>query len=385
MKLFYGVSRKLALLPLATFSLGWLIYLVGFLLLTVSDDEDRYDNISNRTTSFNHISHYLAAGSGPILVVVSISHAALPGLLGSLLGLLSAIMGVLYVSSVGYALYTSALVVYTSFHKDDLDFEDFELNGDINNRDVLMLLGGLSSCISWTAVLMLWNFFVSNWEVNDSRTLLRDDDHVEGSLRRGNRNSKRAVPFAGVARKLAVVLLVAMVGSWCVFVLGIDMKDTTCSLIYSSYSEPALSFAVWAVSTVGVLLVISAVMHAGTTRDASTVMGVFTSLLSSLFVVCMGHVTFGLGISLYDSCSEDFCSMASIHRYELYQLFGGLGTLVCWACVCALWPFYSKAPSAAGSRRWQADDVFVQSEERIPLLHDHHSKREQHKPSNIEL
>lgn len=363
MQLFRGWWRRLVLIPLSTLLLGWLVYVVGFTLLMVRGDA------SSHHPRMDYLPHYIAVAAPPCLVVLAGFHATLFGLASSILGLFAAVLSVACFSGVGYVLYTCAFILY--------GYLDFGKDKGRDMKYILMFTGTLLSTLSWLAVMVMWNYFPYKlpWGTVHSFDDVVDED--------GNMTPppppipKDPPPFAGVARKVAMVVLMLEAASWCVLITGIDDQVHWNSSItyYHTSEEPVLSFGTWVVCIVGVLLVLSAVLHAAANGSASALMGIMTSVLSILYVTCLGHLVFSVSIDIYHRCRDGRqCTVSTIPNSHLYQLFGGVASGVLWAGVLALWPFYFKpVENSRGLHRsvQQQREYYFQNRnyERMPLLY----------------
>lgn len=358
MQLFRGWWRKLAFLPLSTLLLGWLVYLVGFILLMVRGDASSHPRM-------DYLPHYIAVAAPPVLVVLAGFHAALFGLASSILGFFAAILSVVCFSGVGYVLYTCGITLY--------DYLDFSEGEGRDLKSILMFSGTLLCALSWLVVMVMWNYFPYKlpWGTVHSFDDVVDE---EGSMTPPPPPVPKDPPlFAGVARKVAMVFLVLEAASWCVLITGIDNQvHWNSSAMYYTYEEPRLSFGTWVVCVVGILLVLSAVLHAAANGNASALMGIMTSMLSVFYVTCLGHLVFSVSIDIYHRCRDgQECAIPSSH---LYQLFGGVASVILWACVLALWPFYFRpVENLHGLRRsiQQQRQYYFQNRnyERMPLLY----------------
>lgn len=361
MLLLHGPWRKLVFLPLGTLVLGWLVYAVGFTLHTIH---------TSSSSRFEHIPYYITTATPPLLVVIASLHAALFGAMSSILGTVAAILSVVCFSFVGYVLYTSALTLYSNLH---LHFMFTEEDG-LDAESILMFVGTLVTILSWSLVLMLWNCFPYQqpWTDNQSSDYIVDEN---GGTETPPLLPKNPPPFAGVARKLAALVLLLKAASWCVLVTGVNAQTRANSSAYIYYDDDELinlPFGTWMVSVLGVLLLLSATLHVAANGTASVLMGVYTSLLSMLYLTCIGHLVVSLGIRVHHRCvgeGGENCSISTFPRYELYQLCGGLGTCVFWAIVLSLWPFYFKlAGNARDIQRHMQQRYYSQGQELIVNL-----------------
>ena len=329
MLLFHGVCRKVALLPLSTLLLGWLVYLVGFALFMVKDDV-------SSVSRFDLLPHYIVTAALLPLVILAALHAALFGTPSAVLGLLTAVLSVVGFSSAGFVLYVCAVSLYNHLH--------FSKGGSLDTHCLLMFVGTLLSSLSWMCVLMMWNYFTYKPQRSAALTLdnIVDED---GTLNSSPPSSRTPPLFMGIARKVGVVFLLLNAACWCVFVTGVDkqvqINSTAHGLPELGAVGLGLPFDTWSASVIGILLVLSALLHAGANGKASALMGVMASILSMLYLVCMGHIVFTISIDMHARCAVfGACSPSDVPSHELYQWCGGVGGCVSWAWVLALWPFY---------------------------------------------
>ncbi len=371
MKFFAGRYRKLTLLPLTFLLLGWLIYLVGFILLMVNIEYEFFNSSSE--TNFNHAPYFVAVICGPLLFAASLLHVGSSGLVSSLLGGVVALLSVLSTTGTGYVLYSSSLNIYNAIN--------FGLT--FHFKCLLMFAGTLMVTISWTVVLILSNFFTYERPLNifeESNDYVVDED--------GNIGSPPSAPdnlslFTGMARKIVLIFLFLFMASWALFIIGteeMNMERNGSTIFNASEDdtiESTLTFSTWTVSTISFLLVLCACIHAGSSQATGTIMGVITSLLSMLYLTCINYLLYQLAIEIHTRCEDEaICSFQSIPKDELYQIIGGSGTCAFWACVLAAWPFYyrkNRNTQVLNRRRQRQRDYLLQShedaQERIPILY----------------
>jgi hypothetical protein len=84
---------------------------------------------------------------------------------------------------------------------------------------------------------------------------------------------------------------------------------------------------------------VAAILHAGCTGKASTLMGVISSILNTFFVVGMGSSVTAQGKYLYRTQHDEYPDHDLIHSSCL-MLGGGVVCLIFWTVVLVLWPFY---------------------------------------------
>ncbi len=354
-----GVWRKITFIPLSALVVGWIVYLVGFCLIITSDE-------ASSSSRFDFIAHYISVATPLIVILLASLHAALSGRPSSIFGLLTAPLSVFCFTAVGYVLYTNAIVLYTyAHHRHD--------GAELDAKTVVSFIGCLLMSVSWTLVLISWNCFTYK-----DVTATTDDDYAvdeEGTMDPPPRIPKDPPYFAGVARKLSAVFLVLQLGCWCLFIAGIDIQYSKFSFPEVFFDEVFFTFDVWVVSTIGILLIISAFIHASARGTSSPQMGAFTYILSMLYLLSVGHVIFFLAIVIYHQCvGEDAvdCSITAFPKYQLYELTGAFGTCVFWACVLSLRPFYFKSVESIQDLRIrirQQRRYLFQRGEEIPLFY----------------
>ena len=245
------LSRNCMLPALLVFSVGWVIYTVGFILL-VADVRG-----TKRSSNYDRIPHFLAIASGPFVVLT-----ALPIMFGFVTSLLS----VPCFSGFGYALYDSALPIYNSLHPSRGE-------RDVHMKNVLIFVGSLIAVFSWMLVMMAWSCFTYDRKVTESNDYVVDGEaNFVGPP--PHSRADRNIMFAGIARKLAAVVLLFFAANWCLFLTGLDDEIYSNFTAHAISNEVNLQFNIWTVSVVGLLVILAAAGHAGSYGGASTAMGV---------------------------------------------------------------------------------------------------------------
>ena len=303
--------EKLTLLPLSLFTIGWGLYAAGFAWVLVSWTTDNiianYFDCSSRTDPKLFPFYFTLAG-GPFVVVLGCLHAMAKRSYRIFGALLAAIMSTVYFVSAG------AIAVNIS---DMLVLPDYT-----SHKVVLMLTGILLEGLCWCFVLIL-SMFYEYPHFEEERSYY--------SVRRGTRR-----PFTpGIARVLSIPCVVLSFLGWCVFSAG--LYKSTC------LPECSGSFYLSSVFVITPLLYMAALLHAGCSGGASTVMGVFTSVLNMIYLYLMGSFVTDAAIVLYECNHDPGCGVVDVSLRLL--LGGGVVSLLFWGCVLALWPFYRKHPS----------------------------------------
>ncbi len=372
MACFKGLARKLVVPMLAVFSLGWLLCFVGFMMSVHRKERDTFWYIPD-----------ILASIGPVVVVVEFLHAALPGRISAFLGSISSFVGVFCYMGFGYLVCGSSTDVYYKYvlvsNKNQVTLY----------REVwLTLVGSYLASFAWMYVLIARNCFSYDRVNRGVETIVDDQGHLTDANQSSAIGPRRNIIFAGMARKLAVVVLFLLGASWCLYVAGVIEETRNTNLPANTSVSVPLDFPTWASCVVGLFAIFSAVGHAGAYGGASTAMGVFTAILGMFFIACSSSIGFWIAILLHWSCGHQWnCSIwhSTVPRYMIYQISGTLSMCVFWACLAALWPFYFKETDVVQNsrRNTRVHQQFMRQQvqeydERVPLLQgqedDHRNK-----------
>lgn len=304
-KCLYGWQRKLALVPLGLFMVGWLVFAVGLIWrLIVDTNVDIHDR--DPSDSFNY-PYYVTLVGGPVIYLLGALHAILPGVASAVVWTVVAFTSTVYFASASWVMYDSGLN----------STSDGTGSSPLYNQVTLMFEGTLFSIICWNLVLILTIFYKN------------------ASQRQRNRNRIRKGLFPGMARCLSIPLLALSVAGWCLFVVGYHLMDYSqdSSTVFDERSKPV----VIAVFITGPFLFLASLLHAGFAGESSFVMGVFLATAHKFYVMTMGFVIVHLSHYIMKiGLSKD----VNADSYLYYMLGGALASLFFWTGVHALWPFY---------------------------------------------
>lgn len=346
----YGWQRKLALLFLSLFMLGWLIYSAGFVwkLIKWPDENTQNSTLMPVVTLRNDLlvfPYYVILVGGPFVFLFGLLHTIFPSIASSILGFISALVSNVFFVSVGWVIYYWGLYLKSTVDN----------NLDVDIKAVLMFGGALFSILSWCAVMML-SVSYSYKRKHDSFNYDSLVNHNYDSLSQlQGSNRSRNVPFTPcVARIFSIPFIILSAVGWCVFVAGADKLPKVQS------NTAFLDFSIYGSMVIGPLLFLAALLHAGCLRSASVVMGIFTSVLHTIYIIFMGYIVTEFGRYIYFSCQEyqstisglsPNCSFldSSIDIDIIYVFSGSVGSLFFWSIALALWPFYRQHPSSTDS------------------------------------
>ena len=323
MPIFNGTARKVALLPIIFLLPGWITYVVGFAMLIVILSGE-----SKPLKGPVYYDIYATLVGGPFLCISSVFHAGLPGIASAIVGGLSAALSVFYFLSAGSVMLKAGERIYNATHhnisKDQSSIIAYEC----------MFGGILLLTLCWTIILMLSLCYKTRGRGNESIF------YYSAETERPQR--PWFVGFAGIARKIAIPFVILSFAGWVVFIYGVHLMPMT-----HSYSFP-YDLGYWGAILPALLLYLAALLHAWCSNNVASIMlGIFTSLLSMLFLVCMGQVIHQVGINIF--CRGELTGTAcppeptTIPAWRIWQFSGGLAACVFWACVLILWPFYKNS------------------------------------------
>ena len=324
-----GWQRKLALVPLGFFMVGWLVYSVGFIWTLIGE--------SNPS---NHIlfPYYVTLVGGPVVYLSGSLHAILTGVASAAVGIFVAFVSTSYFASVGWIMYERGLNTTVSYTQVPSD--------DFNSQTSLMFIGVLFAVICWCLLLILAMFYKNQEDENIN--------HGHDCLPRTNRG-KRMQPFTGTARTLSIPLLILSAVGWCIFIFGYYRSSLQVE-VFDESTKPM----VIATFIIAPLLYLTSLLHTGCSGKASTV-GVLTAVLHVLYVVSVGFVI--THVSLYViSCESKQESGNCMEHYLSYMLIGGVVSLFFWTSVHALKQFYKEFNDTDGVRQRGLNDLNVPPE-----------------------
>ena len=324
MSVLYGWQRKVALLPLTLSVVGWVIFTVGFVWILIDwPQEDENKEYKYPRASPLLIFHYVLLVGGPIVYLLGVVQAVLPGTISAVFGIPTAFLSTIYRVAAGEFTYEGAVYVKYII----LESQTIQV------KHLLMYIGAWVITFSWCLVMMLSVCYKS-----------RPRRNPYALLNPPSRPTRRKCPFTpGFARGLIIPFVILSAAGWCVFTMGVCKYDFDLS---SSQSLYGYLFAMYGAIVVGPLLFLAALLHAGCSGGASTVMGVFASILSTVYMVFMGFMVYIVGYFFYYFCQmqtdKPDCSFlhSSLDINLIYIFAGGVGSLFFWTFVLTLWPFY---------------------------------------------
>ena len=316
----------MALLPLSLSVVGWVVFAVGFVWMLVDWPQHDKDDTSYSypRASPHFFFNYVLLVGGPIVYILGVVQAILPGTVSAVFGILTTFASTIYLVAAGKFTYLGAVYV-----------KHIILGSQtIQVKNLLMVIGAWIITFSWCIVMMLLVSYKS-----------RPRRNPYALLDPPSRPIRRRYPFTpGLARGFSIPFVILSAVGWCVFTMGVCKHDPSNSLLTFDYL-----LAMYGAIVIGPLLFLAALFHAGCLGGASTAMGVFTSILSTVYTAFMGVMVYAIGDFFYHTCQlppkgEDKpdCSFlhSSLNINLIYIFAGGVGSLFFWTFVLTLWPFY---------------------------------------------
>ena len=334
MAILYGWQRKLNLLPLSLVVLGWVVFSIGFIWALAdwpTDDGSLRPYIPR--TSPVLFSEYLILVGGPFVYLLGVAQAILPGIASSIVGILTAFVSSIYMVSAGFHAYSGAVYIKTV-----LEYQEHDPSLALDTKEVVIFAGAAFITLCWCFVLMLTVSYKTKQRRNQY-------DIFNPPHSASQRRQKCHAPFTpGVARGLSIPFILLSLAGWCVFTMGVEQLDDDERILNGFFDKSPL--ATYGAITVGPLLYLAAILHAGCSGGASTAMGVFSSILSTIYTVFIGFIVVTFGKGIYTFCQLDNikpnCSInhSALNINLIYIFAGGVGSLFLWSFVLMLRPFY---------------------------------------------
>ena len=288
-----SLSRKLTLLLLPLFLVGWGFYVVG-LLSELNMEHTHFAETSITLSLFSP--HYILLVGGPFIVKVGLFHAVLTGVAGSVCSAVLAILTTVYFSAVGAVTYTCVVAIKV---------EDSKTTANTSLK--LMMLGLSVQGTAWTLVMV----YASMYEYK-----LEDSSGQPVSHSKMSRFRKRA-------RCVSLISLLLSAMSWCVVCIGSYHTSTG----WHNSATMLTSFLV---------IHVVALSHISTKHR---LISLSYSMLNMVYLFIVGNTVYSTLLAGRE-CGEDddLCTQQYVYASKLV-LIGGASTLIFWGCSFALLPF----------------------------------------------
>jgi hypothetical protein len=285
------------------------VYLFGSIWVLANWTGTSANSISLTDPEF--IPFYTVLAGGPVVLLLGLLHAALPGLSSLIIGEISVFPSSMFVVCTGIVSADSvwSIILYRGNHATATVDSTVPHDHQLHPAAVILLIGTLLLGLSWLAVMicsLFYNYQSENW------TQVPRHDQIQS----------RIIPFGpGRARVVSVPAIIISVICWIVIVIQLPVGTW---------------FPFDGVILIGPLFYLAVFLHAGCVGGASTVSGVFASILSVMYMAFLGTTL---------STADYACSVYSCGSIDTIK-DGGIFELVSVSCILCLWPFYMHYPSS---------------------------------------
>ena len=315
MQLFNGKSRKIALVALGFFLVGWIVYLLGAIWALATWTGRLHNGRYISKSDPELIPFYTVLVGGPFVLLLGLIHAALPGLSSAIIGAISVVPSSFFVVCTSIisaeSVWNIALTKY--YHDHDPSMVDtltpapnhYQLRPAV----VILLIGTLLLGLSWLTVMICSLFY--NYQSEYWTQVPRQEARIQTCIAFG----------PGKARVEAVPAIIVSAICWIVIVVQLPVRKW---------------FLFDGIILVGPLLYLVMFLHAGCVGGASTVSGILATILSVMYMAFVGTSLFSVDYA----CSVYSCRNIDSIRYV------GIAELISVCSILALWPFYQHYPSS---------------------------------------
>lgn len=193
MSKFNSLSRKLTLLSLPLFMVGWAFYVAGF----ISELNTHTTFIGALKTISILFPYYVILIGGPFVIKLGLLHAVLPGVASSVCSAILSMLSTAYFTSVGATTITCTAIVTKGTLDDSPDSKFANIK--------LMLTGLLLQGLSWCLILALSTFYAYELDSNE-RTI--------------NPSESQCAFTPRIAQNVNIICLILAMVCWCMFSLS---------------------------------------------------------------------------------------------------------------------------------------------------------------------
>lgn len=384
MQAFDSIAKKLTILMVVLFEIGWIVYTGGFgsymhqsVLQNANSIDGGYPSYDSSAPDANKIlrdpslfSHYFVLVGGQLVALLFLIHAALPSsVVGTIVGVLSSVLNTIFFVSVGYLIHWSVGLVRTYEEsirtlQESPDSSYYygqyasESDSASLKRAILylhavrcILAGTVLMTIGWGVIQLLIFFYKPHTDSQNQRSLWQVVREFARDLPTSISQVKAKV--GELIRLGTIPLLVLSAVGWGVCTAGLYKLFDNSEIIYHQYD-----FGTWATFFVTPLLYFAALFHAGCSGGASTMSGVFAAIFNVFFILNMGSTVVSVCVTKYivDQTTSNFTTETQRALYYADLILGGgVVCLLFWTVVHAAWHFYHFGGSTEHTRSLQSN------------------------------
>ena len=315
MSKFNSLSRKLTLLLLPLFMVGWAFYVAGF----VSELNAKTTFIGASQSISILCPYYIVLVGGPFIIKLGLLHAVMSDVASSVCGAILSMLSTAYFTSVGATMFTCTAIITKGIPKSDLDLDNPHYVNLANIK--LTLMGLLLQGFSWLVVLVLSTFY-------------------DYKLEQQRKDSSSECTFTPkVAQNANIVCLVLTMVGWCVLCVGLyHTSNNWLHVVNAKY--PSFYTSQWRpffMSSTLILMNMAVLLQVGSTNTKVTIC---IAVLNLMYLYLLGDKVNSTLIKLHE-CNDSYYFCSQEYKYALrLVLGGGVVSIFFWGCSFALWPFY---------------------------------------------
>ena len=313
MSKFNSLTRKLTLLSLPLFMVGWAFYVAGF----ISELNECTTFIGAAKTVSIVCPYYIILIGGPFIIKLGLLHAVLPGVASSVCSAILSMLSTAYFTSVGATTFTCTAIITkgTLDNSPDSKFANIKL----------MLTGLLLQGLSWCLILAFSTFY--DYEVDRNERIISPSELQCSFTPR-------------IAQNINIICLILAMMGWCVFSVGLYCAsgwspdpDEKFPSFYTSQHHPFFT------SITLILINLAALLKVGSTNKKITIC---ISILNVTYFYLLGDKS-SSGLMILHECSDYDYYCSPEYKYALMlTLSGGVISIFFWGCSSAVWPFYRR-------------------------------------------
>ena len=233
MSKFNSLSRKLTLLTLPLFMVGWAFYVAGF----ISELNKHTTFIGASKAISILLPYYTILIGGPFVIKLTLLQAVMSGVSSAVCAAIVSMMSTIYFPSVGATTFTcTAILMITKgtvnpdVDMNNMDDDNYHSDGETNLGNIkLMLTGLLLQGLSWSLILAFSTLY--NYETDSSERIVITSTSL----------SEPQCTFAPrVARNINLVCLILAGVGWSVLSVGLyhtSESDLTFPLWYTPFNS----------------------------------------------------------------------------------------------------------------------------------------------------
>jgi uncharacterized membrane protein len=136
---------------IAMSAVGWMLFVLSFGIY-----RNRYMYVGSITDHPELYWAWAACIVGPVAYVLALIHAVMWKRASAAIGSVTALLGMVYTATLGYALITCGIYTYEAVKHSDEEFSEYSAYPEYVG---LMLAGSFLACLFWGLTVALWPWY----------------------------------------------------------------------------------------------------------------------------------------------------------------------------------------------------------------------------------